>query len=150
MSTTQARVERTLAAPVERVFRAWTDPDVLARWYCPNPDMPLTVEADVVEGGRYRVVMGPYVAEGTYTAVVPPGTDGPGAVVAFTWRWTSDPDAVEGHVRVGLDPADGGGTRLVLVHEGLADADDATGHAEGWELSLDRLEQLEPAASADA
>ena len=133
----QARVERTLAAPRERVFAAWTDPAILSRWYCPNPDLPLEVTADARVGGRYRVDMGGgrFVAEGEYTELVP------GRVVAFTWRWTTS-DAVSA-VRVELSPTPEGGTRLVLVHTGLADADDAQGHGEGWDLMLDRLARLD-------
>ncbi|GEN79675.1 SRPBCC family protein [Actinotalea fermentans] len=133
----QARVERTLAAPPERVFAAWTDPAVLRRWFCPNPDLALDVEAEARVGGRYRVDMGEgrFVAEGEYTELVP------GRVVAFTWRWTTS-DVVSA-VRVELSPTPEGGTRLVLVHTGLADADDAQGHREGWELSLARLEALD-------
>ena len=133
----RVRIERTLTAPPERVFAAWTDPAILRRWYCPNPDLPLAVEADARVGGRYRVDMGEgrFVAEGEYTELVP------GRVVAFTWRWTTS-DAVS-TVRVELSPTPDGGTRLVLVHTGLADADDAQGHGEGWELSLARLAALD-------
>ena len=133
----RVRVERTLTAPPERVFAAWTDPAILRRWYCPNPDLPLEVEADARVGGRYRVDMGGgrFVAEGEYTELVP------GRVVAFTWRWTTS-DAVSA-VRVELSPTPDGGTRVVLVHTGLADAEDAQGHGEGWELILGRLAALD-------
>lgn len=133
-TTHQVRIERIIAADPARVYAAWTDPAILNRWYCPNPDLPLEVTADVVVGGAYRVDMGAgrYVAEGTYTELDPP------RVVGFTWRWTSDPVGLHSRVRVELT-AHGTGTRLVLEHTGLADADDATGHGEGWELSLDRL-----------
>ena len=131
------RIERTIAAPPERVYAAWTDPALLDRWFCPNPALALDVTADVVVGGTYRVDMGEgrYVAEGTYTELVPP------RIVAFTWKWTtSDDDAANPvtQVRVELEPTDDG-THLVLLHAGLADLEDAQGHREGWELSLDRL-----------
>ena len=58
MTAPEVRVERTLAAPPERVYAAWTEPAILGRWYCPNPDLPLAVEADARVGGRYRVDMG--------------------------------------------------------------------------------------------
>lgn len=137
MTGTEVRVERTLTAPPDRVYAAWTDPAILQRWFCPNPDLPLAVQADAVVGGRYRVDMGEgrYVAEGEYTALVPD------RLVAFTWRWTSSDD-VGTVVRVELSPTADGGTRLVLQQSGLADADDAAGHREGWELSLDRLAGL--------
>ena len=129
----EIRLERTIAAPPERVYAAWTDPALMDRWFCPNPEMTLAVTADVVVGGAYRVDMGEgrYVAEGTYTELIPP------RVVAFTWAWTTSADSVT-HVRVELEPTEGG-THLVLVQTGLADPDDAQGHIEGWELTLDRL-----------
>lgn len=134
----EVRIERTLSAEPDRVYAAWTDPAILRRWFCPNPDLPLEVSADAVVGGHYRVDMGEgrYVAEGEYTDLVP------GRLVAFTWRWTTSDDAGS-TVRVELTPTADGGTRLVLVQVGLADADDAAGHREGWELSLDRLAGLD-------
>lgn len=131
------RLERIIAADPARVYAAWTEPAVLDRWFCPNPDLPLRVTADVVIGGRFRVDMGEgaYVAEGTYTELDPP------RVVAFTWRWATDPAGTASHVRVEL-AAEGTSTRLVLVHSGLTDEADAVGHQEGWELELGRLAQV--------
>lgn len=130
---TDIRLERLLDAPPAAVWAAWTDPALLSRWFCPNPDLPLLVTADAVVGGAYRVDMGEgrYVAEGRYTELVPE------QVVQLTWAWSTAPDQVS-TVRVELTPT-GTGTRLVLVHSGLVDEDDATGHGEGWELSLTRL-----------
>lgn len=131
------RIERSLAASPERVYAAWTDPALLNRWYCPNPELPLEVTGDAVVGGTYRVDMadGRYVAEGVYTALEP------GRVVEFTWSWSTEPDPTTSRVRVEIAP-DGAGVRLVLVHSGLAGADDVDGHREGWGLALDRLAAL--------
>ncbi len=131
------RIERTFAASPERLYAAWTEPAILNRWFCPNPDVPLEVTADVVVGGAYRVDMGDgrYVAEGVYTALEP------GRLVELTWRWTTEDGAPTSRVRVELTP-DGAGTRLVLTHTDLADADDVAGHREGWELQLGRLAAL--------
>jgi uncharacterized protein YndB with AHSA1/START domain len=130
---TEIRIERTIAAPPERVYAAWTEPSLLSRWFCPNPELALDVTADVVVGGAYRVDMGGgrHVAEGVYTELTPP------RVVAFTWRWADSEDAAS-RVRVELEATDDG-TRLVLEHTGLADPEDAKGHREGWELTLSRL-----------
>lgn len=134
---TDVRIERSLAAPPERVYAAWTDATLLSRWFCPNPDLALDVRVDAVVGGAYRVDMGEgsYVAEGRYTELEPY------RVVAFTWRWTTS-DEPASAVRVELAPADDGGTHLVLLHTGLEDAETAEGHREGWELSLGRLAAL--------
>ena len=137
MTGAEVRIERTLTAPPHRVYAAWTEPAILSRWYCPNPDLPLEVTSDAVVGGRYRVDMGAgrYVAEGEYTALEP------GRLVEFTWRWTTSDDPGS-TVRVELFPTDDGGTRLVLHHAGLADEEDAQGPREGWELILGRLAGL--------
>lgn len=132
MSEPDVRLERRIAAGPAHVYAAWTDPVLLARWYCPNPDLPVTATTDLVVGGAYRIQMGPHVVEGVFTELRP------AEVVAFTWQWTSLGEPVS-HVRVELTPADDGGTHLVLRHSGLSPAD-AEGHAEGWTLSLARLE----------
>lgn len=50
------RLRRRFAAPRERVFRAWTDPHALVRWFHPGVE---TVEAelDARPGGSYRFAM---------------------------------------------------------------------------------------------
>ena len=127
------RIQRTLAAERDAVWRHLTEPELLERWFCPNPGLELSVEVDPRVGGRYRADMGgEHVAVGEYTEVEP------GARLAFTWSWAHEPDAVS-LVTISLADADGG-TQLALVHSGLADAGDAEGHAEGWELSLERLD----------
>ncbi|MFD0277603.1 SRPBCC family protein [Kitasatospora sp. NPDC127111] len=48
------RIVREFDAPPERVFRAWTDPELVTRWLGPEG---LTMKIDVWEartGGRYR------------------------------------------------------------------------------------------------
>ncbi|MCB1421313.1 MAG: SRPBCC domain-containing protein, partial [Nitratireductor sp.] len=30
-------IERTLAAPRSKVWRCWTEPELLEQWYCPRP-----------------------------------------------------------------------------------------------------------------
>jgi uncharacterized protein YndB with AHSA1/START domain len=130
--STDVRIERMLTATIERVYAAWTEPGLLTRWYCPNPTLDLTVEADVRVGGEYLVKMGPYVVRGRYTEVDPP------RILAFTWQW--DHEGGPSEVRVELTEADAG-TRLLLTQTGLT-PEDATGHLQGWELQLPRLADL--------
>lgn len=44
-------VEATINAPIARVYRAWTDPVDLKRWFGPKPGSLLSAEADVQVGG---------------------------------------------------------------------------------------------------
>jgi uncharacterized protein YndB with AHSA1/START domain len=68
---------RVLAAPRERVFRAWTEPERLARWWGPKGFTNTFSEIDVRPGGVWRFVMhGPdgvdYRNESVFVEVVPP------------------------------------------------------------------------------
>src|SRR5262249_11866527 len=48
-------VRRTIRAPVERVFDAWTRPEHLRRWWGPKPVRCTEAEVDLRRGGRYRI-----------------------------------------------------------------------------------------------
>jgi uncharacterized protein YndB with AHSA1/START domain len=48
---------RFIDAPREKVFRAWTDPELLKQWFAPLPYTTPVAELDVRPGGSNRVVM---------------------------------------------------------------------------------------------
>ena len=48
---------RLIDAPCEKLFRAWTDPDLLRRWFAPLPYTTPHAELDVRPGGASLVVM---------------------------------------------------------------------------------------------
>lgn len=50
-------IERIFDAPVEKVFRAWTTPDILMQWWCPKPWRVTACEMDLRPGGRFDTVM---------------------------------------------------------------------------------------------
>ena len=52
-------VEREFAAPIERVWRAWTDPVDLEAWYCPIDlrVLPGSVVCDATVGGWWTVAV---------------------------------------------------------------------------------------------
>jgi uncharacterized protein YndB with AHSA1/START domain len=127
------RLERVLAAPVEDVFAAWTEPVTMSRWL--SPTGRAEVSADVRVGGQLRVTMlGEGVAiehSGEYLAVRPP------RLLSFTWRsaYTGDQPSV---VTVELTPLGPTSTQLVLVHEQLPE-DAAESHGSGWTAIVDQL-----------
>ncbi|WP_020668882.1 SRPBCC family protein [Amycolatopsis nigrescens] len=48
------KIVREFAAPVERVYRAWTDPELVARWLGPKDTPTEIVEWDARTGGHWR------------------------------------------------------------------------------------------------
>ncbi|HKI86814.1 MAG TPA: SRPBCC domain-containing protein [Thermoanaerobaculia bacterium] len=50
-------VERTFEAPVERVWAAWTEPELLEQWWAPAPWRAHTKSFDFSEGGHWHYFM---------------------------------------------------------------------------------------------
>ena len=50
-------ISRIIDAPRERVFKAWTDPELLKQWFAPLPYTTPVAELDVRPGGANLIVM---------------------------------------------------------------------------------------------
>ena len=66
---------RLLDAPREKVFRAWTEPELMKEWFVPKPWTLASAEIDPRTGGRSFVVMrdpdgNEYPNDGIYLEVV--------------------------------------------------------------------------------
>jgi uncharacterized protein YndB with AHSA1/START domain len=133
------------AAPREKVFEAWTDPEVLRRWWAAAPtwDTPLA-EVDLREGGSYRLSMRTdtgdvHTVRGEYTEVRPPER------LAYTWAWEEGPEAVmagsENTLVVVDFLEDGDGPLVKLEHNGLGSEQIRDMHVHGWEAVLANLER---------
>ena len=48
---------RLIDTPPEKVFRAWTDPELLKQWFAPSPWTTPTAKQDVRSGGSSLIVM---------------------------------------------------------------------------------------------
>lgn len=72
-------ITRTFDGPVHLVFKAWTDPDLLMRWWVPKSFgiTLISCAADIRTGGSYRFVFGhpdfdqPMTFYGRYIEVTP-------------------------------------------------------------------------------
>lgn len=132
-------VRRTIDAPPERVFAAFTDKDLFAKWFGPHVGTAVVEEMDVRPGGRYGVLLLPesgerYRLSGSYREVSAPER------LVFTWAWDWAPE-VETVVTIELR-ARGNGTELLITHAGFADEALAGEHRKGWLAGLDSLASL--------
>ncbi len=55
MSTNTIRLHRVLRAPAERIYRAFLDPDAMAKWLPPNGFTCKVHHMDAREGGTYKM-----------------------------------------------------------------------------------------------
>ena len=53
----ELNLTRELNAPLELVFKAWTDPEMLARWWGPSGVTNPEADVDLRVGGRIYIVM---------------------------------------------------------------------------------------------
>jgi uncharacterized protein YndB with AHSA1/START domain len=132
--TVAVEISRRIAAPPERVFDAWLDPDGLGRWLFATPDGVMErVAVDPRVGGRFEIDerRGDEVAKhwGTYVELDRPRR------LAFDFGTSFE--AAPTRVTVTIAP-DGDGSRLTLRHEGVwTDWEDRT--RQGWGMILDGL-----------
>jgi uncharacterized protein YndB with AHSA1/START domain len=139
MSETQLRLERLIAAPPERLFALWTDPEQVVRWWWPEGYQLPSCDLDVRPGGAWRATVQTAdgqrkAVSGIYRVVEPPRR------LVLTWGWVGD-DGTRGHeteVTVTFEAVPGG-TRLVLLHQGFESKERCDAHGRGWSSSFDRL-----------
>ena len=56
-SNKKLKVVREFDAPVENVWRAWTEKELLDQWWAPRPWKAVTTKMDFREGGRWLYYM---------------------------------------------------------------------------------------------
>ena len=130
-------VTRTFAAPRDKVYAAWTEPEHLKQWWGPEGVTAPVVEIDLRLGGRYRTCMrtpdGDRWVGGEYTEVTPPER------LVFTWQWEDD-EAADTLVTVEFRDL-GDMTEVSLTHERFDSVESRDHHRHGWTSSLDCLEK---------
>ena len=138
---------RLIDAPREKVYRAWTDPAVITRWFAPRPWTTARAELDVRPGGSCMVVMADpdgneFPNPGIYLEVVPNErlvfTD------AYTRAW--EPSQKPFMTVILTFEDEGGKTRYTAVarHWTAEDreAHEKMGFHEGWGQCADQLEEV--------
>lgn len=136
-------VEGYFSASPEDVFRAWTDPDIVMKWFGAKPDTLHSAEIDLRPGGRWRFLESVDAEnavgfEGEYLAIEP------GRRLVFTWsrfvvRDSGERDATpKSRVEIVLTPR-GRGTDIRIVHSAIFDEPTRRGFAGGWEQGMMNL-----------
>ncbi|WP_298432491.1 SRPBCC family protein [Ottowia sp.] len=145
--TLELGITRFIDAAPEKLFRAWTEPELMKQWFCPPPWKVVHAECDVRPGGASLIVMqGPEGQQmpncGVYLEVVPGlrlvFTD------AYTEAWVPSPKPFMTGI-LSFDP-EGSGTRYTarVRHWRRADYDQhvAMGFEQGWGIATDQLAAL--------
>jgi uncharacterized protein YndB with AHSA1/START domain len=134
---------RTVDGPARIVFEAWTNPELIMRWWAPKSFgiTFLSCETDVRTGGAYRYVFGHPASEqpmaffGRYIEVTPPSR----------LVWTNEEEEDGAVTTATFEEKDG--KTLVVVHDlypskEALDAATASGSTGGWPEQFEQLDDL--------
>jgi len=154
-------LSRVLDAPREKVFRAWTAPDLLAKWWGPHDFTVPVCKIDLRPGGTFRVVMHSsegkdYPLTGVYQEVIAP------EMIVYTENWEEHPAEWQELLKKNLAPGGNLSSNEALVTVTFEDQEGKTkltvrmrfespvvrdafvkmGMEGGWNQSFDRLASL--------
>ena len=140
---TQILITREFGAPRRLVYKAWTTPELIKRWWSGDRGEVTIAEVDLRPGGTWRYVMtangGFEVAfHGEYREIVP------GERIVWTEIYEGMPDA-EAVVTATFTESGGRTTLTLLVQHATREYRDAhinSGMEDGMQESMDHLEQV--------
>lgn len=138
---TTLRLTRTIKASPARVFEAWTTPEQMRQWSCPEGLELADVQIDLQVGGPFLLDMqdpdgGHHTAFGEYREIDPPHR------LVYTWDWKQEEHRMgETLITVEFNSA-GEHTEVVMTHEKMPSIEMRDSHNEGWTSCLNRLERL--------
>ena len=139
MENDSVKIYTTIHAPVEMVWKAWTDPDLILKWFGSDP-----------QGWGFKAVLDPrpegnfeisfcnsdgteFTCHGRYAEVEKPKK------LAFTWEWKNEP-GVESFVTLLFSP-ENNHTRMQFEHAHVGTAS-AHNYLEGWKSTFAKLDRL--------
>jgi uncharacterized protein YndB with AHSA1/START domain len=148
MFTNTVRLHRVLAAKPEKVYRAFLDPDAMARWLPPNGFTGKVHEIDAKVGGRYKMSFTNFTTgkstsfSGEFRELVP------NERLRYTDKF-DDPN-LPGEILVTVTLKQVSvGTEINIVQEGLPSVIPLEACYLGWQQSLRNLARLvEPEINA--
>lgn len=132
-------ITRLLDAPSALVFRLWTQPEHLVRWWGPRDFTVPSCRIDVRPGGSYRICIRSaegkdYWMEGVYREVTAPER------LVFTFTWLGDHTAAGHEMLVTVTfAAEGERTRMTFHQAEFPSVEERDGHEAGWSECFDRL-----------
>jgi len=132
---TSLHINKNLPANINKVWKAWTNADDLAAWFCPEGMTATVHEMDVKVGGKYRITMAPpegdtYTAIGEYKEVVP------NEKLVFSWQWEGDEQVSEVTI---LFTDKGKTTDMDFHHDQFESKESRDKHEEGWVSTFVKL-----------
>ncbi|MEZ4656343.1 MAG: SRPBCC domain-containing protein [Caldilineaceae bacterium] len=150
MAADSVVIERTFNAPVDLIWRLWTEAEQFPHWYGPTGFTITVVEMDVRVGGRRLLYMTPPNSSrqiwttGAYKEIVPtirlvytdcPSDEAGNILSLAAMGMGDDTNPMITEVTVLLEAVNGQ-TKMVMTHAGIPAGSPG---ASGWEQAFDNM-----------
>ena len=150
----ELKIKRTINAPRELVWKAWTDPEKFKKWWGPKEFTTPIVRIDLKVGGEhFNCMQAPdgekFCGKGVYQEIDPPKklvvtdsfADEDGNVVPATYFGLDEGFPMEMLQEITLEEEDGK-TKLTLKHSDISNISEADKNdmRQGWMETLDKLD----------
>lgn len=141
MSINKVQLHRVIAAPPQKVFRAFTEPDAMASWLPPYGFVAKVHSMDVKEGGSYKMSFINFTTGnghsfgGTYLEIKH------NELIKYTDKF-DDPNLPGEMITTIQLKAVSCGTELIAIQEGIPSVIPTEMCYLGWQDSLDKLKKL--------
>ncbi|MDA8139517.1 MAG: SRPBCC family protein [Desulfobacteraceae bacterium] len=138
MTELSLKIDKTIHAPIEKVFDAWLDPQLMSKFMsaCSPGHPDSDVENDPREGGKFSIIMHydnqklPHT--GVYLEIKRPNK------LVFTWK--SHVSIDDSKVTLNFTKVDDRQTKISLLQVKFIDEEKRAMHEEGWSQILKQLE----------
>jgi len=131
-------VSKEISAPVDKVFKAWTDPNEMKKWFC-RDGSEIRIQQDFRVGGQYKkeVTKGcdgkPVCVSGIYKEIVPEKK------LVYTWNNDSEDHGAQ-NTLVTVEFIDKGKSTIVNIkHSNFITEKAFTRHNSGWQEVLNKV-----------
>ena len=130
---------RRYAESPQKVWRAWTDPELVKLWFGSDPNgKVLSARLDLRPGGEFEITFAnsdqtEYTCFGTYKVIELDGK------LSFSWAWKNNPKITE-FVTVLLQ-SDQMGTTMTFIHDNIHPST-AHNYEIGWNSTFEKLEKV--------
>lgn len=141
MSTNKVQLHRVFTAPVEKLYRAFTDPDAMASWLPPYGFIAKVHSMDMKVGGKYRMSFTNFTTGSSHSF----GGDyldiKPNELLKYSDQF-EDPNLPGEMITTITFKAVSCGTELVAIQEGIPEMIPVEMCYLGWQESLEKLKKL--------
>jgi len=137
--THKIELSQDFSVPVETLFEAWTDPERLKQWWHPMGDSLENVKNELHSGGavEYEFQKKEFKVNGNYKEVEI------NKKLVYSWNWDFEREDFlnETYTLSIRFEANGNGSTIHILQDGLASEEVLPPHEEAWKAGLESLKE---------